>query len=81
MKRTMQKPRKRINKPKECYFCKNKSEANYKELKDLERFISERGKIMGKMYTGLCQKHQKQLTTGIKRARYLALLPFIVRPS
>lgn len=81
MKRTMQKPRKRINKPKECYFCKNKISANYKELKDLERFISERGKIMGRMYTGICQKHQKQLTTAVKRARYLALLPFIVRPS
>lgn len=81
MKRTMQKPRKRINKPKDCYFCKSETTPDYKDTKGFERFISERGKIIGKMYTGICQKHQGHLTQAVKRARHLALLPFIVRPS
>jgi len=81
MKRTMQKTRKRINKPKDCYYCKSETLPDYKDTKSVDRFVSERGKIMGKMYSGLCQKHQGKLTEAIKRARHLALLPFIVRPS
>ena len=64
-----------------CYFCKQKSDPDYKEPEVIARLISERGKILGAMESGICRKHQKRLTIAIKRARYLALLPFIVRPS
>lgn len=66
---------------KDCIFCKQKKEPDYKETESLRRYISERGKITGNKYTGICHRHQLKVTIAIKRARYLALLPFIVRPS
>lgn len=73
--------KKRINKPKSCYFCKQEISPDYKDQENLKRFVTERGKITGRMYTGICQKHQRVLTKAVKHARYIALLPFIVRPS
>lgn len=63
---------------KNCPFCKNKNEPDFKEVEVLKNYINERGKILGKDRTGLCSKHQRLLTREIKRARFLALLPFAV---
>ncbi len=64
---------------KNCPFCDGKSEPDYKDAAVLSKFISERGKISVRTRNGSCNKHQKKLTTAIKRARYMALLPFVVR--
>lgn len=64
---------------KECVFCKEKKNPDFLDIDSLKKFISERGKIQSRQRTGVCSKHQRKLTTAIKRARFLALLPFIVR--
>ena len=63
---------------KVCSFCTDRALANidYKEFGKLRRFISERSKILPRRVTGTCARHQRELTTVIKRARYLALLPY-----
>ncbi|MBN1290471.1 MAG: 30S ribosomal protein S18 [Candidatus Latescibacteria bacterium] len=62
---------------KVCKFCVNKDEDfNYKHERKWRMFINERGKIIPRRMTGTCAKHQRKLTTSIKRARYLAILPF-----
>ncbi len=63
---------------KDCYFCKGKVEPNYKETEVLEKFTTDRGKIIARNRSGLCQKHQRRLERAIKRARHLALLPFVL---
>jgi len=64
-------------KRKICKFCDQKITADYKNYEMLRRFITERGKILPRRITGTCAKHQRSLTTAIKRARVLAYLPFI----
>ena len=64
-------------KRKVCRFCSQKLKVNYKDPSSLRRFITERGKILPRRITGTCAKHQRSLTTEIKRARALALLPFV----
>ena len=62
---------------KVCTFCTDKNLAiDYKEPLKLRRYISERAKILPRRVTGTCARHQRALTTAIKRARYLALLPY-----
>src|SRR5437879_13278797 len=62
---------------KVCQFCVDKiKEVDYKDLGRLRRFLSERGKIEPRRKTGTCAKHQRWLTTALKRARELALLPY-----
>ena len=61
-----------------CRFCAAKEEyIDYKDEKRLQRFIAEQGKIIPKRITGTCAKHQRQLVHAIKRARHLALLPYV----
>jgi small subunit ribosomal protein S18 len=61
-----------------CFFCKEKIAAvDYKNITQLRRFISVRGTIRGRGNTGTCRKHQKQVAVSIKRAREMALLPFV----
>jgi small subunit ribosomal protein S18 len=62
---------------KVCWFHQNAMEPNYKDIKVIERFVTERGKIVPRRLSGVCAKHQKKLAVAIKRARYLALLPFV----
>lgn len=63
---------------KTCAFCAEKVESiDYKDAAKLRKFVSERGKILPRRMTGTCAKHQRELTTAIKRARQVALLPFI----
>ena len=72
--------KKRINRKKKvCAFCVDKIDyLDYKDVAKMRKFISERGKILPRRITGTCAKHQRMVTTAIKRARHLALLPFIV---
>ena len=61
----------------QCNFCADKVEhIDYKEIPRLRRYITERGKILPRRITGNCAHHQRQLTTAIKRARVIALLPY-----
>ncbi len=61
-----------------CRFCDNKEiYIDYKNEKRLQRFISEQGRITPRRITGTCAKHQRQLVKALKRARHLALLPFV----
>ncbi len=63
---------------KVCQFCADKTEAiDYKNAEKLKKFITERGKILPKRVTGTCAKHQREVTTAIKRARVVALLPYV----
>jgi len=65
-------------KKKVCRFCHNKDMViDYKRIDILERFITDRGKILPRRITGTCSKHQRALATEIKRARMIALLPFV----
>lgn len=62
---------------KPCRLCEAKIKSvDYKDERLLRRFIVERGKIIPRRVSGNCQKHQRQLTRAIKRARHLAILPF-----
>lgn len=70
-------PKKKIAVPKKCYFCKEEKNPWYADVSDLQKFISDRGKIIGRTRNGLCAKHQRRLTTAVKHARHLALLPFV----
>ena len=76
----MQSPRDRrfMNRKKYCRFCKNKEDIDYKNVDLLSRYITERKKIVSRRVTGVCAKHQRILSTAIKRARILALIPFTV---
>ena len=69
--------RKRFQKRKSCKFCEDKVVAiDYKDVKLLKMYVSERGKIIPRRITGNCATHQRSLTTSIKRARNIALIPF-----
>ena len=63
---------------KVCQFCADKCESiDYKDAAKLRRFVSERSKILPRRTTGTCAMHQRQLTEAIKRARQIALLPYV----
>lgn len=64
---------------KTCTFCSKKEEIDYKDIGKLSKFVSEKGKILPRRATGVCAKHQRELATAIKRAREMALLPFVRR--
>ena len=63
---------------KVCSFCVDKVEfIDYKDVNRLHKFISDRAKILPRRVTGTCASHQRELTTAIKRARQVALLPYV----
>ena len=69
------KPRKRR---KVCQFCVDKmTHVDYKDTARLRKYLSERGKILPRRTTGTCAMHQRQVTEAIKRARQIALLPYV----
>lgn len=75
----MRRERGRRPKRRVCSFCVDKIEnIDYKDANRLKRYITERGKILPRRISGNCAAHQRQLTTAIKRARIVALLPFTV---
>ena len=67
---------------KPCPYCKDKiDQVDYKDVDGLRRFISERGKMRSRRITGACRRHQSQIARAIKRARELALLPYVAESS
>ena len=78
-KPVVRKPMKRTSRRKVCAFCVDKVEnIDYKTIgKYSRKVLSERAKIIPRRVTGTCAKHQRQLTVAVKRARHLALLPFV----
>ena len=73
----MEKPLHRKPRKKVCHFCADRVEAiDYKDVARLRKYVSERAKILPRRTTGTCAKHQRELTTAIKRARQIALLPY-----
>ena len=72
------KPMNKKARRKVCAFCVDKvEEIDYKDVNKLTRFTTERAKILPRRVTGTCAKHQRELTTAIKRARQVALMPYI----
>lgn len=64
----------------QCFFCsQNLKTIDYKEVSLLKRFVSGQAKIIDPKHTGICASHQRMLATAVKRARFLALLPFVRR--
>ncbi|MEG2429751.1 MAG: 30S ribosomal protein S18 [Oscillospiraceae bacterium] len=69
----MRRPRKKV-----CAFCIDKAEnIDYKDVAKLRRYVSERSKIVPRRVTGTCARHQRELTTAIKRARHIALIAYV----
>jgi small subunit ribosomal protein S18 len=74
--------RKYFRRKKVCKFCVEKIEAiNYKDIRLLTQFVAESGKIVPRRLTGVCTPHQRRLSSAIKQARNIALLPFAGRAS
>ena len=62
---------------KVCVFCGKDNVIDYNDTAKLKRYVSERGKILPRRITGNCAKHQRALTVAVKRARHLALMPYV----
>lgn len=78
MEERKMKPRGRKPRRKVCSFCVDKLDhIDYKDVNRLRKFITERGKIMPRRMSGVCAKHQRELAIAIKRARIMALLPYV----
>ncbi|MFH0876857.1 MAG: 30S ribosomal protein S18 [Candidatus Omnitrophota bacterium] len=61
-----------------CRFCEEKTDdIDYKDFRRLERLVSERGKILSRRITGTCARHQRKVEEAIKKARFIALLPYL----
>lgn len=68
----------KLQKKRTCRFCDNRdSYLDYKDERRLMKFISEQGRIIPKRITGTCALHQRELVTAIKKARHIALLPYV----
>jgi len=77
-KRVLRKPM--VPRPvRECAFCKNDLEMDYKNIELLSRYISSRGKILSRRLNGNCAKHQRKIAKEIKIARFLNLVPYVGR--
>ena len=71
-------PRKGFFRKRECKFCVEKLPAiEYKDVSRLQKYVTERGKIVSSRISGNCAKHQRKVAKAIKRARMIALLPFV----
>mgnify|MGYP002539078386 CR=1 FL=1 len=76
--KAVKKVMKRTPRRKVCAFCQNKIDAiDYKDVNRLKKFITEKGKIIPRRASGVCAEHQRDLSVAIKRARYMALLPYV----
>jgi small subunit ribosomal protein S18 len=76
IRETKERGRRFVFKPRVCPFCADKAEIDYKDISRLRRYVSDRARIQPRRRTGICAKHQRRLALAIKRARYLALLPY-----
>lgn len=67
---------------KPCPYCKEKvDQVDWKDITSLRKFVSERGKIRSRRITGACRRHQNQVSRAVKRARELALLPYVAEAA
>ncbi|MBO4991329.1 MAG: 30S ribosomal protein S18 [Firmicutes bacterium] len=67
-----------MRRKKVCQFCADKTETiDYKDVEKLKKYVTERGKILPKRITGTCAIHQREVTKAVKRARIVALLPYV----
>lgn len=67
-----------MRRKKVCQFCADKTETiDYKDVEKLKKYVTERGKILPKRITGTCAVHQREVTKAVKRARIVALLPYV----
>ena len=67
-----------MRRKKVCQFCADKTETiDYKDVEKLKKYVTERGKILPKRITGTCAIHQRELTKAVKRARIVAVLPYV----
>ena len=73
----MQQKKRIIKVPRNCQFCKEKKDPDFRDVAVLSKYISERGRIIGKDRSGVCAKHQRRLAKAIKQARQMALIPFV----
>src|SRR5512135_2436469 len=65
---------------KTCRFCEEKVDViDFKDMRRYERLVSERGKMLSRRLTGVCAKHQRKVEDAVKKARFMALLPFVKR--
>ena len=77
-KEKLERPARRKPRKKVCHFCADRVEAiDYKDVAKLRKFVSERAKILPRRATGTCAKHQRELTIAVKRARQIALIPYV----
>lgn len=77
-KTAVKRPIRRPSRRKVCNFCVEKTEyIDYKDIAKLKKYITEKGKIIPRRMSGVCSKHQRELAVAIKRARVMALLPFV----
>ena len=71
-------PSRETSQPKPCFFCQTKtSDIDYKNIQLLRRFMSPHAKILNRARTGSCATHQHMVASALKRARHMALLPFV----
>ena len=67
-----------LTRKRNCFFCKDKvDEIDYKNQNQLRRYVSEKGKIRSRRISGACRRHQRQVAVAVKRAREMALLPYV----
>ena len=62
---------------KVCVFCGKEKTIDYKDAATLKKYVSERGKILPRRITGTCAKHQRAITLAVKRARHVAIMPYV----
>ena len=78
MEREFKKPMRRPARRNVCNFCVDKVEAiDYKDVAKLRKYLTESGKILPRRMTGVCARHQRELAVAVKRARQMALIPYV----
>ena len=78
MEREFKKPMRRPARRKVCNFCIDKAESiDYKDIAKLRKYLTESGKILPRRMTGVCARHQRELAVAVKRARQMALIPYV----
>ncbi len=76
--REFKKPMRRPARRKVCNFCIEKAETiDYKDVAKLRKYLTESGKILPRRMTGVCARHQRELAVAVKRARQMALIPYV----
>lgn len=76
--REFKRPNRKPARRKVCNFCVDKATSiDYKDISKLRKYLTEKGKILPRRMTGVCAKHQRELAVAIKRARQMALLPYV----